>query len=67
MHWIKAENRPEPYTLCLLCLKDESIKPGWWTGQHWDGRRLKKEDVVLAYKKADWQTNNVGYSLDKRR
>lgn len=65
--WVPVTDRkPEPFDLCVLAKKCGRAVPGWWTGVSFEGRRLKEDDEVIAWKKADWQVNNSVYSLDPR-
>lgn len=56
---IESSKKPEPYELVLIALKRGVVIPAWWTGNHWDARRLKEDDEVLAYKSMSDQTNNA--------
>lgn len=49
--WHNPEKyRPMPFDLVELLLKDKIVQ-GWWTGNGWDGLRLKKSDKVKKWKK----------------
>lgn len=43
---------PYPYDLMYLKVKG-LIKeiPGWWTGEKWDGMRIKKEYKIIEWKR----------------
>jgi hypothetical protein len=44
--------RPIPYD--LMYLKIEGLperKTGWWNGATWEGRKLKKGDKIIAWKR----------------
>lgn len=67
MIWIEVtKKKPEMFDLVVLATKGGKAIPGWWTGQGWDARRLKEEDEVIAWRKAEWQVNNSQYSLDPK-
>lgn len=40
---------PIPYDLVFMQTEKKS-KPGWWTGQHWEGSRLVIEDKIFYWK-----------------
>lgn len=43
---------PIPYDLMHLKFKDsDRIKSGWWTGIKWKGMRMKRHEVVIAWKR----------------
>lgn len=50
--WEDATNsKPLPYSLNNLLLDSGQIIRGWWTGNYWDGLKLKRVDIVKSYKK----------------
>jgi hypothetical protein len=52
--WVRSTTFfPFPYDLCSLLLEDGKSVPGWWTGQEWEGRRLKEGDIIVAWKKSE--------------
>lgn len=42
---------PEDFDLVLLRLKRERTIPGWINGMKWEGIRLKKDDLVMFWKR----------------
>lgn len=55
--WIDVNDKkkPIPFDMCDLILQDERQIKGWWTGQTWDGFRLKEDDEVKTWKRsASW-------------
>lgn len=44
---------PEDFDLVFMRLKRDRIIPGWIAGKTWAGLRLKKEDVVLFWKRKE--------------
>lgn len=51
--WINVgKYYPIPFDLLYFGLEDnEKIKTGWWTGQGWEGLRLKHEDKISKWKR----------------
>jgi len=50
--WTDAETtKPIVYALNNLLLESGIIIRGWWTGNSWDGLKLKRGDVVISFKK----------------
>lgn len=50
--WNNAnKEKPIPYSLNNLHLESGEIVRGWWTGNSWDGLKLKRTDVVKHFKK----------------
>jgi hypothetical protein len=48
--WVDAKTyRPYPYDLVHMMMPRKTIR-GWWTGQKWEGLRLKEEDKILHWK-----------------
>lgn len=41
--------RPYPYDLVAMQTQRKII-PGWWTGQKWEGLRLRDGDKILFWK-----------------
>ena len=33
--------------------KLDRIYPGWWTGQSWDGAKIKDSDIILYWKRKE--------------
>jgi hypothetical protein len=53
--WVDANiYHPIPYDLVLLQTEKKN-KPGWWTGQHWEGLRLLAEDRVYYWKQEQFR------------
>ncbi len=54
--WVDATKYiPEECDLVILRMDDDRSLPGWWTGNGWDGLRIKRKDKVLYWKrKLDW-------------
>lgn len=48
---------PGEYDLCLLKTPKRTIT-GWHTGQSWDGLKLKRDEIVLYWKRLDEQKGN---------
>ena len=42
--------RPHPYDLVRIMLQSHREKTGWWTGQFWEGLRLKEGETPLFWK-----------------
>lgn len=45
------EFMPGDFDLCELKIKDKKSKPGWATGQKFDGLNIQSDDEVLYWKK----------------
>jgi hypothetical protein len=58
--WFKVSKyRPFPFDMTVVKVKRQgklidSIYPAWWTGDSWEGRKLKKEDQVVLWKLQTW-------------
>jgi hypothetical protein len=49
--WASDNKKPDPYDLLLLRLENEQVKSGWWTGQGWDGLKIRAQDAVIQWKR----------------
>ena len=50
----KVNPLPFDMTLCKVERQGKILKkylPGWWTGNKWEGRKLKEEDKVISWKR----------------
>ncbi len=51
---IQGGARPPPYQLVEIALSNGKSKPGWWSGYAWEGRRIKPDDEITAFKIRDY-------------
>lgn len=66
--WVPASGKkPEDFDLVLVATSKGKECPAWWSGTRWEGLRLRKDDVVMAYKRYPFQTYNASDGLTKER
>lgn len=50
--WVNADQYlPREYDICDLKMTTNIITRGWWTGQIWDGKKVKEDDIVKDWKR----------------
>jgi len=60
--WVDASIfRPFPYDMVTLKTEDKTMS-GWWTGNSWDGLKMKVEDKILY-----WKCNGTTHTYCRRR
>jgi hypothetical protein len=52
--WVDPEKfKPMRYDMCYLRAKNNRTYPGWWTGDRWDGLRVKPDIEIIYWKRGD--------------
>ena len=50
--WVDPDKyKPVTYDLIYILLATGKVISGWWNGKEWYSRRMKKEDVIVKWKK----------------
>jgi hypothetical protein len=50
---------PIKFDLCTLKTSEGKVKSGWYTGQGWDGQRVKEEDGITHWNRKQYETPNL--------
>lgn len=54
--WADASTAlPIPFDLVTLLTSRDKKIAGWWTGNHWEGARLKENERVLFWKRRRYE------------
>jgi len=57
--WVDAnEFLPIPFDLCTLKTEEGQYKSGWYTGQGWDGQRIKEDEKITYWNRKQYDMPN---------
>lgn len=52
--WVDNQKfKPMKFDICLIRTSTNRTYPAWWTGDRWDGLRVKRNVEVIYWKRGD--------------